>query len=131
MCADNENTYGYSTKFPISNFPASPAGGQFPNKSQISKSKFQKITAENIELGINNSNYKLKAVSYKLNLPGLFNIENALAATCVGLTYNIDLETISQALEKIKSIPGRLEFVSNNKGFNIIIDYAVTPDSLR
>jgi UDP-N-acetylmuramoyl-L-alanyl-D-glutamate--2,6-diaminopimelate ligase len=86
---------------------------------------------ENIELGISYSSYKLKAISYKLNLPGKFNIENALAATCVGLSQNISLEIIGKALEKIKSIPGRMERVPNNKGLNIIIDYAVTPDSLE
>jgi UDP-N-acetylmuramoyl-L-alanyl-D-glutamate--2,6-diaminopimelate ligase len=114
--ADNEIIYGYSKKF--------------PNKSQFLKSKFQKIIAENIKLGINYSSYKLNAVSYKLNLPGLFNIENALAATCVGMAYNIDLETISKALEKIKGIPGRMEYVPNNKGINIIVDFALTPDAL-
>jgi UDP-N-acetylmuramoyl-L-alanyl-D-glutamate--2,6-diaminopimelate ligase len=95
------------------------------------------IKAEDIELDNTGSSYKLTACrqgrqtkNYKLNLPGLFNIENALAATCVGLSQNISLETISKALEKIKSIPGRMEYVPNNLGLNIIIDYAVTPDSL-
>ena len=34
-------------------------------------------------------------------------------------------------MEKIQLIPGRLEFIPNNLGLNIIIDYAVTPDSLK
>jgi UDP-N-acetylmuramoyl-L-alanyl-D-glutamate--2,6-diaminopimelate ligase len=62
---------------------------------------------------------------------GDFNIENALAATCVGLSENISLETIKNALEKITGVPGRMESVSNDKGLNILIDYAVTPDSLE
>jgi UDP-N-acetylmuramoyl-L-alanyl-D-glutamate--2,6-diaminopimelate ligase len=89
------------------------------------------VTAEDIELGINYSSYKLQTTNYKLNLPGKFNIENALAATCVGLSQNISLEVIRKALEKIQGIPGRMEWVPNNKGLNIIIDYAVTPDSLE
>lgn len=99
------------------------------------------IKAENIELGTNHSNYKLKtitldrdsvdmAATHKLNLPGLFNIENALAATCVALSQGISLEIIERALEKINRIPGRMEYVTNDKGLNIIVDYAVTPDSL-
>jgi UDP-N-acetylmuramoyl-L-alanyl-D-glutamate--2,6-diaminopimelate ligase len=48
----------------------------------------------------------------------------------VGMAYNIDLETISKALEKIKGIPGRMEYVPNNKGINIIVDFALTPDAL-
>jgi UDP-N-acetylmuramoyl-L-alanyl-D-glutamate--2,6-diaminopimelate ligase len=118
-----EARYVFAT---ISNF-------QFPisNKFSISSYQINKVAAEDIELGINYSAYKLKAISYKLYLPGLFNVENALAATCVGLAYGINLETIAKALEKIKGIPGRLEFVPNDKGLNIIIDYAVTPDSLE
>lgn len=88
------------------------------------------IKAEDIELGADGSIYKLKNINFKLNLPGLFNVENALAATCVGLSEGIDLGMIRTALEKIKSIPGRLERVSNNRGIEIIVDYAVTPDSL-
>lgn len=58
-------------------------------------------------------------------------MENALAATCVGLSEEINLEKIKMALEKIKNVPGRLESVENNKGIRIIVDYAVTPDSLE
>jgi UDP-N-acetylmuramoyl-L-alanyl-D-glutamate--2,6-diaminopimelate ligase len=89
------------------------------------------LRAEDINLGINYSKFQIRNSKFNLNIPGLFNIENALAATCVGLTCNIDLQNISAALEKIKSIPGRLEFVPNNRDINIIIDYAVTPDSLE
>ncbi len=122
--ARNEIVYGYSTQFPISNF-------QFPIKSQFSKSKFQKIVAENIELGVNHSSYKIQDTNFQLNLLGLFNVENALAATCIGLAYNINLQTTAKALEKINGIPGRMEYVPNDKELNIIIDYAVTPDSLE
>lgn len=90
----------------------------------------KKIVAENIELNPNDSKFKIKNSKFLVKLPGMFNVENALAAACVGLSQGISLETIGRALEKIEGIPGRLEYVSNNKGLNIIIDYAVTPDSL-
>ena len=89
------------------------------------------IKAEDISLGIQNTKYKIQNTEFNLNLLGEFNIENALAATCVGLSENIDLETIARALEKIKFVPGRMERVINEKEINIIIDYAVTPDSLE
>ncbi|MBU2028488.1 UDP-N-acetylmuramoyl-L-alanyl-D-glutamate--2,6-diaminopimelate ligase, partial [Patescibacteria group bacterium] len=121
---NTKEKYSYSVKSTNHNV-------QNTNKIQNPKSKIQKVVAENIELGINYSNYKLLTTNYKLNLPGLFNIENALAATCVGLSQGINLETIKSALEKIKNIPGRMEYVLNDKNLNIIIDYAVTPDSLE
>jgi UDP-N-acetylmuramoyl-L-alanyl-D-glutamate--2,6-diaminopimelate ligase len=115
---------GYSTKFSIFNF-------QFSNKSKLLNDKFKIIKAENIELEINNTKYQILDTKYQIQLPGLFNVENALAATCVGLIYEISPEVIRKALEKIQGVPGRMEKVPNDKGLEIIIDYAVTPDSLE
>jgi UDP-N-acetylmuramoyl-L-alanyl-D-glutamate--2,6-diaminopimelate ligase len=119
-----EEKYGYSTK--ISNF-------QFPisNKNPNKNNKIEKIIAEDIELGAESTKYKVRSIDFILNIPGLFNVENALAATCVGMAENISLEKIKTALEKIKVVPGRLERVLNNRGIEIIVDYAVTPDSLE
>ncbi len=89
------------------------------------------ILAKNIETGIDKSSFIIKNQEISLNLMGNFNIENALAAISVGTLENINLKICAKALEKIKGVPGRMESVANNKGLNIIIDYAVTPDSLE
>jgi UDP-N-acetylmuramoyl-L-alanyl-D-glutamate--2,6-diaminopimelate ligase len=89
------------------------------------------IQAENIEFGIQNTKYKIQNTDFILNMLGLFNIENALAATAVGISENINMETIKKALEEMTGVPGRMEYVKNDRGLNIIIDYAVTPDSLQ
>jgi UDP-N-acetylmuramoyl-L-alanyl-D-glutamate--2,6-diaminopimelate ligase len=114
---DAENKYGYSIK---------------NQESRIKNQDFYKmIKAENIKLDINKSEFIIHNSQFLLNLPGKFNIENALAATCVGMIYDVKDEVIAQALEKIKGVPGRMEYVENDKDLNIIIDYAVTPDSLE
>ena len=118
-----EEEYGYATK--ISNFKF-----QIPNEFQKPNTKFQKVVAESIELGVDYSRYKLQNTSYKLNIPGLFNVENALAATCVGLAYGIDQENIKEALSEMRGVPGRLEGVPNGRGINIIVDFALTPNAL-
>jgi UDP-N-acetylmuramoyl-L-alanyl-D-glutamate--2,6-diaminopimelate ligase len=89
------------------------------------------IFAEEIESEINYSKFKIQNSKFFLNLPGEFNIENALAATCVGLSQEISLEKIAKALSEIKSVPGRMERIENNRGLEIIVDYAVTPDSME
>jgi len=89
------------------------------------------IAATEVKTEINFSSFKAENEKYKINLPGEFNIENALAAICVGMAENIPAEKIKSALEKIKGIPGRMEYVTNGNGLNVIIDYAVTPDSLE
>jgi UDP-N-acetylmuramoyl-L-alanyl-D-glutamate--2,6-diaminopimelate ligase len=116
--------YGYAVEFPISNF-------QFPIKSQVPNQQIHKIIAEEIELGINYSKFKIQNSKFCINLPGEFNIENALAATCAGLSQDVSLGNISEALAKIKGVPGRMERIENGRGLEIVVDYAVTPDSLQ
>jgi len=124
---NNKNTFLYSCH------PELVSGSRFriPCLPAGRKSGMTLIQAEDIKLEIDFSSYKLGAISYKLNIPGLFNVENALAASCAGMAYGISLEIIKKALEKIQGVPGRMEKVLNNKGLEIIIDYAVTPDSLE
>jgi len=98
---------------------------------QNGNEKLKIIVAKNIKTSIDHSKYQIQDTEYQIHLPGLFNIENALAATCAGLSQSIDLKTIKIALEKIAGIPGRMEYVPNDKNIDIIIDYAVTPDSLE
>jgi len=67
---------------------------------------------------------------FKLNLLGQFNISNALAAISVAQAEGISLDKIKLALEKIESIPGRMEIVIKEP-FTVIVDYAHTPDALE
>lgn len=38
---------------------------------------------------------------------------------------------MKNALSKMTGVPGRMEHIQNDRGINIIVDYAVTPDSLE
>ncbi len=112
----DDNCYGYTIKK--------------NQESRFSKYELRIIQAEGIELKITGSKFQVQNSSIELNIPGLFNIENALAAACVGLSESINLEVISRALRGIKSVPGRMETVKNEKGLNVIVDFALTPNAL-
>lgn len=70
-------------------------------------------------------------IEAKLNITGLFNIYNALAAFCTSLGYNLSPKSIVKALGNIKKIPGRLEHLDLGQDFKVIIDFAHTPDGLQ
>jgi len=74
--------------------------------------------------------FSVDQVNFKLNLLGEFNIYNALAAICVGLSQGIDLETCQRAIEKVKGVPGRMEEVISQP-FKVFVDYAFTPNALE
>ncbi|MDP3730956.1 MAG: UDP-N-acetylmuramoyl-L-alanyl-D-glutamate--2,6-diaminopimelate ligase [bacterium] len=64
-------------------------------------------------------------------LEGDFNKYNILAAVAVAENYGIKIETIKRALEKVVSVPGRMEYINSGQSFRVVIDYAHTPDSLE
>jgi UDP-N-acetylmuramyl-tripeptide synthetase len=67
----------------------------------------------------------------KLPLMGKFNILNALAAAAIGINNGISIEDVKYGLENIEQINGRVEKFKCSKGFDVIIDFAHTPDSLK
>lgn len=89
------------------------------------------LFAEHIELDFDSTDFIVDDVHFHLHLPGLFNIENALASLGVARLLDIDFSLAQEALAHIEVIPGRMESVANMIGADIIIDYAVTPDSFE
>jgi UDP-N-acetylmuramoyl-L-alanyl-D-glutamate--2,6-diaminopimelate ligase len=67
----------------------------------------------------------------KLQLAGLFNVYNALAAVSVGLQEGVAPEVIREALEQVSGVPGRFELVDCGQPFAVVVDYAHTPDGLE
>ncbi|MGB9788869.1 MAG: UDP-N-acetylmuramoyl-L-alanyl-D-glutamate--2,6-diaminopimelate ligase [Dictyoglomus turgidum] len=63
-------------------------------------------------------------------LRGKFNIYNILFAVGVLIGLGEHLEDISKILSTFKGVKGRLEFIREGQNFNVIVDYAHTPDGL-
>lgn len=71
------------------------------------------------------------AIRVDLQLTGLFNMYNALAAFAVGTEEGFPPGDIKMALEKVEGVPGRFELVNKGQQFAVIVDYAHTPDGLK
>lgn len=78
-------------------------------------------------------NLKIQEEQIKITLPllGKFNLYNALSAGAGATALSINLSQIKNALENIKQIPGRLEKINCGQDFEVIVDYAHSPDSLK
>ena len=108
----------------------------FPGeKINYSTKKSADITASEIVFHNQETTFTVKAASesIKMSLPllGEFNTYNALAAISVAFTQGIDLVTISEIVKTLKSAPGRLERIIEGQDFEVIVDYAHSPDSLN
>ncbi|RFF29711.1 UDP-N-acetylmuramoyl-tripeptide--D-alanyl-D-alanine ligase [Wenzhouxiangella sediminis] len=64
-------------------------------------------------------------------LPGRHNFYNALAATAAAVALEVPLDDIADALARMKSLPGRLQFRRHPDGWQILDDtYNANPASL-
>lgn len=95
------------------------------------KDKTAELYAGDIQLDFHKTEFRVREEKYKLQLPGTFNIENALAAIGVAKMLGVPHEVIQKALAAIEGVPGRMQTVPNDRKIDIIIDYAVTPDAFE
>src|SRR5271155_4411655 len=66
-----------------------------------------------------------------LNMPGRFNVANALGALATVHALGGELDALVAALEHGVHVPGRFEPVDEGQDFAVLVDYAHTPDSLE
>ena len=66
-----------------------------------------------------------------VRLPGRHNLHNALGALGAGLALGIPLPTCLDGLAALPRVPGRLDPVPVDAGFDVLVDYAHTPDALE
>ena len=65
----------------------------------------------------------------KTMIPGRFTVYNSLAAVAVGLKLGLSKEQISQGILALDSVEGRMNRVDLGQNFEVIVDYAHTPDA--
>jgi UDP-N-acetylmuramoyl-L-alanyl-D-glutamate--2,6-diaminopimelate ligase len=68
--------------------------------------------------------------SVDLRLTGRFNVHNALAAVAVGIVLGLDADVVRAGLERVDTIPGRMERIDVGQPFGVVIDFAHSPASL-
>lgn len=64
-----------------------------------------------------------------LSMPGGFNVANALAALATADAVGFDVETAARGLADVR-VPGRFEYIPNDRGIAAYADYAHTPDAV-
>ncbi|CAN5413321.1 UDP-N-acetylmuramoyl-L-alanyl-D-glutamate--2,6-diaminopimelate ligase [soil metagenome] len=93
------------------------------------------LLAKDIKLTPSGSRYTavVGADSYQItcHLPGSFNVYNSLAAVGVGRAVGLTPEQIEQGIASLQSVEGRMTRVDEGQAFDVIVDYAHTPESFE
>ncbi len=85
---------------------------------------------ENVTQGPGTVAFTLENVRFDLRLPGSFSVMNALAVIRAAYFVGITPEESARALRSLERIPGRTERIDEGQDFQVVVDYAHTPDSL-
>lgn len=75
--------------------------------------------------------YEEKLGDVTLNLPGVHNINNAMAGVAVGIELDIPFPVIKEALETVEGVQRRQEIKGEAEGITVIDDYGHHPTEIK
>ena len=115
-----------------------PSAGRF--KSAIKNSVTYgldkgSLRASDISLQADNSSFTARvgedAYALRVNIPGEFNVSNALAAVAVGRELELTKDDIEKGIAALQEVEGRMNVIDEGQPFKVIIDFASTPDGFE
>lgn len=89
------------------------------------------LRAEKVKLGVDGVEYSCGDIKVRTQIPGKFNVYNSLAAVCVGKKIGLTDKQISRGILALEAVEGRMTRVREGQDFEVIVDYAHTPDALE
>jgi UDP-N-acetylmuramoyl-L-alanyl-D-glutamate--2,6-diaminopimelate ligase len=93
------------------------------------------LRASGVKLTPSGSTYTAKAGNdtYQITcqLPGSFNVYNSLAAVGVGRLLQLSKTQIEQGIAALEAVEGRMARLNEGQDFEVVVDYAHTPDSFE
>jgi len=87
--------------------------------------------ATEVELKSTGVNYSCGDIKIQTQIPGEFNVYNSLAALAVGKQLGLTNEEIASGIHSLRSVEGRMNRIDAGQPFDVIVDYAHTPDALE
>lgn len=108
------------------------------NRNKINYSTKQDASAIASNIRIKKGKYvidirirEMELVDVEINVPGIHNIENTLAAVSVSYLLGLKSTEIRDGIQSFKGVERRMEYVINGESITYIDDYAHHPEEIR
>jgi UDP-N-acetylmuramoyl-L-alanyl-D-glutamate--2,6-diaminopimelate ligase len=89
------------------------------------------VRAEDVVTAAGGLSFRVGTLEIRSSLRGAFNVHNALAALAASRQVGIDDAAAVRGIAALRGVPGRMEPVDAGQPFQVLVDYAHTPDSLE
>lgn len=87
--------------------------------------------AINIKLSVSGVEYSMDNLNIVTQIPGEFNVYNSMAAALVGQKLGLSDKQITEGIQSLSSVEGRMNIIDEGQPFTVIVDYAHAPDALE
>ncbi len=93
------------------------------------------LRAKNVFLAADHSTFQVEVgdddYNIHVNIPGEFNVSNALAAIATGREIGLTKDQIQDGIAALTDVEGRMTVVNEGQKFRVIVDFASTPDAFE
>ena len=89
------------------------------------------VRAIDIDLRADGLSFRVNGLQVRSPLRGGFNVHNCLAALTAARQVGIRDEVAARGIAACRGVPGRMEPVEAGQPFQVLVDYAHTPDSVE
>jgi UDP-N-acetylmuramoyl-L-alanyl-D-glutamate--2,6-diaminopimelate ligase len=89
------------------------------------------LVAEDLNVSTRGLSFVVHGVRVRSALRGTFNLYNCLGALAAAREVGMDDASIVEGIARLAGVPGRFEPVDTGQPFQVLVDYAHTPDSLE
>jgi UDP-N-acetylmuramoyl-L-alanyl-D-glutamate--2,6-diaminopimelate ligase len=89
------------------------------------------LRAVDVTLHAGGLSFRVEGLEVRSSLRGAFNVHNCLAALGAARQVGIDDAAAVRGIGALTGVPGRMEPVEAGQPFQVLVDYAHTPDSLE
>ncbi|MGH9029087.1 MAG: UDP-N-acetylmuramoyl-L-alanyl-D-glutamate--2,6-diaminopimelate ligase [Acidimicrobiales bacterium] len=108
-----------------------PWGRRLADQAAIEIAAYSMADATDVESAPRRTSFRWRDHHVSLELAGLFQVPNALAAATTASVLGVPDETVVAGLSSASPVPGRFEVLDVPVPFTIVVDYAHTPEGLE
>ena len=108
-----------------------PRGRQLADSAAIPMTEFSVRDISELVVTPTSHQYMWRGSPIRVRIGGAFNAMNSLAAATAAAALGVATDDIANGLASAPAVPGRFEPVHAGQPFDVIVDFAHTPDGLR
>lgn len=88
------------------------------------------LVAKDIQVTATGGTFHIDGTQFTLQIPGFFNVSNAVAAVAVGRALGMSLQQCAPGIAALAGVPGRMEKIDMGQPFSLWVDYAHEKESM-